>query len=459
MHELFYLEESYWKQRDKTFWLAEEDANSKFFHAYASTRRKSNFNAKLCIDDGVTVTDEADMHRVALDYFQKVFGDQMSNSQVADDNVVRVVTEDQNEMLVSDLTFEEFTKAVKQIHPDKASGPDGLNPAFFHNFWPSLGQEVFESCKKWLNQGSFPGDLNDTNVVLIPKKESADRMSDFRPIALCNVLYKILAKVLANRLKLILDGVISENQSAFMPGRNISDNVLVAFEIIHHMKRKHVGNVGEVALKLDISKAYDRVDWHYLNTRMQQMGFCSKWVQWIKMCVSTVKYSICFNGTNICLVLPKRGLRQGDPISPYLFLLCVEGLSRAIQSAESENAIHIHGCKVSRTAPSITHLLFADDSFLFFRADHDETVKIKEILDKYELLSGQAVNYRKSGIFFSSNVRRDKQQKITDILGETSDLSTGNYLGLPSLVGGSKYSVFKFLKDRIWKRIHGWNAK
>ncbi|WOH12050.1 hypothetical protein DCAR_0831548 [Daucus carota subsp. sativus] len=223
------------------------------------------------------------------------------------------------------------------------------------------------------------------------------------------------------------------------------------------MKRKHAGNVGEVALKLDISKAYDRVDWNYLFTTMQQMGFCTKWVHWIKMCVSTVKYSICFNGTNIGPIVRKRGLRQGDPISPYLFLLCVEGLSRAIQSAESQNAIH--GCKVSRSAPAITHLLFADDSFLFFRAEHVETAVVKEILNNYELLSGQAVNYHKSGIFFSSNVRRDKQQELSNILGVTNDLSTNNYLGLPSLVGSSKYSVFKFLKDRIWKRIHGWNAK
>lgn len=110
---------------------------------------------------------------------------------------------------------------------------------------------------------AFPLGLNDTNIVLIPKKEDAENMKDLRPIALCNVLYKILAKVLANRLKAILPGLISENQSAFVPGRNISDNVLVAFEVLHFMKRKNYGSEGEIALKLDVSKAYDRVDWFF----------------------------------------------------------------------------------------------------------------------------------------------------------------------------------------------------
>lgn len=164
-----------------------------------------------------------------------------------------MITESQNNILTSELSFEEFIIALTQMHLEKASRLDG----FSSRGW--IGEEVFECCKKWLDDNAFPVELNNTNQVLIPKKDNVEKLTDVRPIALCNVLYKILAKVLANRLKVILPGIISENQSAFVPGRSITDNVLVAFEMIHFMKRKKGCQDGEVALKLDISKAYDRV--------------------------------------------------------------------------------------------------------------------------------------------------------------------------------------------------------
>lgn len=268
--------------------------------------------------------------------------------------------------------------------------------------------------------------------MLIPKKENACRMKDLRPIALCSVLYKILSKVLANRLKRILSQIITGNQVAFVPERSINDNVLIAFEIIHCIQKSVRVSENNVALKLDISKAYDRVDWGYLKKRMQAMGFCSKWVSWMMMCVSTISYEVCFNGTNIGPINPSRGIRQGVPLSPYLFLFCVEGLSLALSKAVSEEVIH--GVKISSSAQVISHLLFADDSFLFFRANNHETEAVKVILEEYASLSGQSINYQKSRIFFSSGVKQEKQAEISSILGVSNDLQSGMYLGFPSLV-------------------------
>lgn len=295
-----------------------------------------------------------------------------------------------------------------------------------------MGKEVYTCCRDWLNTNSFTANLNDTNVVLIPKKENACRMKDLRPIALCSVLYKILSKVLANRLKRILSQIITGNQVAFVPERSINDNVLIAFEIIHCIQKSVRVSENNVALKLDISKAYDRVDWGYLKKRMQAMGFCSKWVSWMMMCVSTISYEVCFNGTNIGPINPSRGIRQGDPLSPYLFLFCVEGLSLALSKAVSEEVIH--GVKISSSAQVISHLLFADDSFLFFRANNHETEAVKVILEEYASLSGQSINYQKSRIFFSSGVKQEKQAEISSILGVSNDLQSGMYLGFPSLV-------------------------
>jgi hypothetical protein len=225
------------------------------------------------------------------------------------------------------------------------------------------GVELFHAGVAWLEQGSFPEQIMATNIVLIPKKEIPETMKDLRPISLCNVLYKIISKVLANRLKPLLSHCISQEQSAFVEQRSIVDNVMIAAEIIHHMKCKTRGKMGEVALKIDISKAYDRVDWNYVKSIMVKMGFHDKWVRWMSMCMESVHYQVLVNGESVGPVRPKRGLRQGDPLSPYLFIICAKGLSGLLKKSESRG--EIHGIKVCRGAPLLTHLLFADDCFCF----------------------------------------------------------------------------------------------
>lgn len=155
--------------------------------------------------------------------------------------------------------------------------------------------------------------------------------------------------------------------------------------------------------------------------------------------------------------MPQRGLRQGDPLSPYLFLLCVEGLSLSLKTA-AENGT-ITGCRVFPQEPAITHLLFADVGFLFFKDTTEETISVREMLHSYEMFSGQAVNFQKSAIFFSSNVRRDKQDEIRNLIGVFNGIENSRYLGLPSLIGRSKETVFRYLKDKVWQKIQNWNSK
>lgn len=155
--------------------------------------------------------------------------------------------------------------------------------------------------------------------------------------------------------------------------------------------------------------------------------------------------------------MPKRGLRQGDPLSPYLFLLCVEDLSIALKSAADNGSVK--GCRICHSAPSITHLLFVDDSFLFFKPTSAEAHSIREVLNSYEAVSGQAVKYQKSAVFFSANVCRDKQAEIKQVLGVYADIGDSKYLGLSSLIGRSKKTIFRYLKDRVYQKIQGWNSK
>lgn len=181
------------------------------------------------------------------------------------------------------------------------------------------------------------------------------------------------------------------------------------------------------------------------------MGFNELFIDWMFLCVRTVTYNFCVNGSVVGPVIPRKGLRQGDPLSPYLFLLCVEGLSNAIDDASSDGKVH--GCQISPTAPIISHLLFADDSFLIFRGTTEEASNIKELLINYERSSGQCVNFQKSGIHFSANVSMEKQLEISEILGVNNDITSSKYLGLPSMVGRSKRRVFSYLKEEACKRI------
>lgn len=170
------------------------------------------------------------------------------------------INSEQNQMLTQEFTQEEVRSALFAMHPDKSPGPDGMNPAFFQNFWPIIGNDVSQACLNILSSGTLPHRLNETVVVLIPKKSNPEFVSDLRPIYLCNVMMKIVTKMLANRLKNLLSLIISEFQSDFIPGRLITDNVIAAFEVNHRMNRKTRGKIGYSALKIDMSKAYDRVE-------------------------------------------------------------------------------------------------------------------------------------------------------------------------------------------------------
>ena len=171
-----------------------------------------------------------------------------------------------------------------------------MPPLFFQHFWPMIEGDVTHSVLSWLNSGTIPHLLNHTFITLILKKKNPSLVSDYRPISLCNVLYKIFAKVLANRLKIFLNSVINENQSAFAKGRLISNNILIAFETLHCMKNYNSSALGFMALKLDMSKAYDRVEWVFLENVMRKMGFSERWLGLIMVCVRSVTYSILVNG-------------------------------------------------------------------------------------------------------------------------------------------------------------------
>lgn len=437
----------YWKQRAKVMWYREGDSNTKFFHNVVKGRRKTNRIDKLEDENSVWRHKGPEMDALICDYFQKLFTSEVGDMEGVLGCLSSKVTNSQNIALIRRVSFDEVKQAVFSMHRDKSPGPDGLNPGFYQAYWDILGNDLVHLCNTVFTTGQLPGGINFTHLVLIPKKSTPTGMGDLRPIALCNVLYKIISKVIANRLKPLLDTLISENQCAFIPRRLITDNIMLAFETLHYLKRKSQGKEGFAAIKLDISKAYDRVEWPMIQALLARMGFGHHWIKLVYHCISTVSYCVLQDCKEIGPIHPKRGLRQGDPLSPYLFILLAEGLSAMLSNLESRGSIH--GISIARGAPKISHLFFADDSFIFIKANQTESATMKQTLDIYGKASGQIINYHKSAVSFSTNVDRIMREQVKNILQINREGVDGNYLGLPAIIGRNKRDILGFIKDRI----------
>lgn len=269
--------------------------------------------------------------------------------------------------------------------------------------------------------------INKTLITLIPKTKDPKNMSDFRPISLCNVVYKIVAKV--------LDSLISPSQSAFVPERQISDNVLVGYEIIHALNNIRKGKAGYVAIKLDMSKAYDRVEWAFIEEIMKKMNFSGEWIRKIMACISSVSYAILINGSSHGSFKSSKGLRQGDLLSPYLFLLCAEGFSALLKRVESK--LNLSGFQINKHCPTLTHLFLANDSLIFTKAREKDLLTLKKVLEGYEKTLGQTINLEKSSFMTSKNVGNETARVSERILGIRRTKSLGQYR-MPSHIGRNK---------------------
>jgi hypothetical protein len=324
-------------------------------------------------------------------------------------------------------------------------------------YWSIIGEDVQSLILNILNNDRPPDDINKTFLTLIPKNKNPTTPKDYRPISLCNVMMKIVTKCIANRIKPILPDIIDEEQSAFVQGRLITDNALIAMECFHWLKKKKKGKKGMMALKLDMAKAYDRIEWPFVKATLLTMGFPTKLVDLIMRCISTVSYQILINGQPSRRFTSERGLRQGDPLSPYLFILCADVFSGLLHQKVASNSIH--GLKIARQAPQISHLFFADDSLLFTRANQKEAEFIMEILSTYQKASRQMVNLDKSEVSFSRNMLNEEKEMICNKMGVKTVDTHSRYLGLPVVFGRSKKVVFSLVQDRVWKKLKGWKEK
>lgn len=371
-------EELYWRQRSRVNWLAGGDKNTKFFHRTATVRHTLNNISGLVSKQGDMIHDFRGMSEIIHDYFAELFTSNnpfLAMMHPVLDNIESSVTSDMNYILCAPFSVMEIIAALFGMNPDKAPRPDGMSTLFYQKYWHIIGGDVTREILAFLNEDAPLGQWNHTIIKLIPKVENPLMLKEFRPISLCNVCYKIIAHAMTNRLRPLMKIIIDESQCAFVPGRLITDNVLLGFEATHWMRNRKKGKQGFAALKLDMSKAYDRVEWSFLEAIMDKVGFHRSWTSKVMHCVSSVSYSFALNQTAVGSLKPSRGIRQGDPLSPYLFALCAQGLSSMLSAYENRG--FFKGIRIASSCPVLTHVFFADDSLIFFRATVEDCTEVK----------------------------------------------------------------------------------
>lgn len=412
-------------------------------------RRNKNRISRIKNEDGIWVENQAEIHQMVNQFFSNIYkSSSPTNIQQITSLVQCKVTDDMNAMLIRGIEDWEVKKAVYELGSLKAPGPDGLTGLFYQRHWNILQHDITAAVKEFFLTAKLPDNINSTHISLIPKIPSPEDINQLRPISCCNFIYKIFSKVLANRMKGVMKDIISDNQSAFLQRRQIQDNILVAHEIFHSLKQRQGKGRKAVVVKLDMSKAYDRLEWSFIKEMMYALGFNPHWVSLIWECISSVTYNIKLNGIIGEPILPERGLRQGDPLSPYLFIIAAEGLSTLLNEASSRG--NLLGLKLAHTAPIVNHLIFADDSMIVTEANVKEAYEIQNILNSYTMASGQRINNSKSSTVFGKGVEDRVKVEFASVLRMNPVVQVSKYLGLPGEWQRSKTQALTWLKDRIW---------
>jgi len=447
-------EERLLKQKSKVEWLQVGDSNSKFFHNSVKCKNHIARIDRIMDKNGVVFVD-TDVPNALVDHFTQFLGVEGHTSERVDVSLFpRRLSEFKALNMVRAVTSNEIKQAIFSIGNDKAPGPDGFSAAFFKATWDVVGQDVSNAIMDFFLNGKLLKEVNHTILALIPKVSTPNSVLDYRPISCCNVVYKCISKIITNRIKDGLDDIVDINQSAFIPGRRISDNILLVQELMHNYHR----NVGppKCAFKVDIQKAYDTVDWDFLRSLLKAFGFHARMVSWIMTCVTTSSFSIGVNGNIYGFFRGKRGLRQGDPMSPYLFTMVMEYLTLILKDlVHNSSVFRFHNtCKKQR----IINICFADDLFLFSRGDLCSAKVLMTGLERFKNASGLVPSVAKSTVFFG-NVSTDVKLSILRLISFEEGCLPVRYLGVPLISTRLLYRDCKILVEKLEARIQNWKNK
>jgi hypothetical protein len=332
---------------------------------------------------------------------------------------------DSHAYLLAPVSADDIKQVLFSMDDNKAPGPDGYTSAFFKKAWNIVGADFCSAVKDFFVSGELLKQLNHSTIALVPKSATANSAADYRPISCCNVTYKVISKILAGRLAHVLNDIISPSQNAFLGGRLMADNINLMQELLRSYGRKRVSP--RCTIKIDFKKAFDTVQWPFLRDLLHLLRFPARFVHLVMKCVETTSFSVCINGNLFGFFPGKCGVRQGDLLSPYLFIICMEYFSRLLKSNTQLSGFNFHPkCQ----ALGISHLGFADDILLLCRCDMASVNILLQQLQVFGESSGLVINAAKSSIFFAG-VSEDMKQAILNLSQFTEGNFPFKYLGVP----------------------------
>lgn len=454
------IEESYFKQRSRVNWLKEGDQNTTFFYRTVQTRLNFNFIRSFFLPSGVIIIDSIQMSIHAVSHFQSILGPVpappvriVSSSLWFHSLTGYSCSDSQRSQMLSLPTAEEITSVMFKINQNKAPGPDGLTSGFYKASWSILGPEVLQSIQQFFHSSFMPASTNATILSLVPKHPGASLITDYRPISCLNTIYKVVSRLLVKKLKIILPSLIVPNQTAFVKGRLLVENTSLAGELVQGY-HKNTGTK-RITIKVDIAKAFDTLSWSFLFSCLQSLNIPEKLLSWLKACICTTNFTVGYNGYVHGYFKGTRGLRQGDPLSPYLFVIAMNNLSLMLNRAAREMKFKYHlKCQPSK----LTHLSFADDLLIFIDGSLASVQAVLQVLREFELRSGLAVSVQKSSFFASGMTEAE-----TDLIKFSTGMPMGTlpvrYLGVPLCTKKLSLLNCEGLLQQIKTRLSSWSAK
>jgi hypothetical protein len=439
-------------QRSRSKWLREGDTNSKYFHGCINARKRMNTISAINTPHG-WVEGSVGVREATVSFFKNHFSSEGWTRPTLDGVEFPVLSEDDNLMLIAPFSCEEIEDAVKTSDGTKCPGPDGFNFAFIKEFWDIMKHEVRVMFDQFAGNDCFPKCLLSYFLTLIPKVKSPQDLGDFRPISLLGCWYKILAKVLATRLASVIGNLIPKTQSAFTKGRQLVEGVVVVNEVIDYAKKS-----GKqcVILKVDFEKAYDSVEWGFLDYMLIRFGFSQKWRNWMKACIGAGCLSVLVNGCPTEEIHIMRGLKQGDPLAPLLFLVVAEGLGGLMRS--SVGCSRFQPFLVGNNDMAVSLLQYADDTLCIGEATVENLWTLKAVLRGYEMSSGLKVNFYKSCVM-GVNVSEEFLAMASNFLNCRVGTIPFKYLGLPVGANPRKMSTWEPMITVVRNRLGSWGNK